>query len=278
MDPKESKSNTMAHFGGADKDVVVIDQEVPGYQLGKCGRWLSSIPPEHERAMRQTREYREFLAAFERLEHAHGKVNEIGSSFSFIQYMAADDIILRIFEFLESQSLVACQRTCSRLLEMANKSASRRVRDVGSERQLSNVMMLLRAKEQLEGVAISATGTHVRIPTLLLSRRVQVTNAGDPELNGIYHCTGSNGNGFVFTKPRQPVQRVERRSMRSSHEEAVLDLSRDESEVAQPGKMLRCLIAKRFSNEVSGQYLGAFFLVGWLSCFDYLWDLTNKNT
>ena len=39
-------------------------------------------------------------------------------------------------------------------------------------------------------------------------RRIKVSGAGDPEFNGIYFCTGCNGNGFLFTKPRTPERRV----------------------------------------------------------------------
>jgi hypothetical protein len=153
-----------------------------------------------------------------------------------LQYMAGDDILLRVFEFLECQSLVASTRTCSRFRELADRSAARRVQHIAKERQLSNNMMLLRAKEQMEGVAID-TVCHVSVPTLLLSRRVRVSNSGDPEFNGIFYCTGSSGNGYVFSKPRQPLQRVEHQDKLSS-------------EAAEPGKLLRCIIEKRFSSEV----------------------------
>ena len=123
-------------------------------------------------------------------------------------------------------------------------------------------MQLLRAKEQIDGVGnvtpnimgnLQADTCHVRVPTLLLSRRVLVSNCGDAEFNGVFYCTGSNGNGFVFTKPRYPEQRVLRSEQASRMilpDEVFLD-SRLESEVTQPGQLLRCIIAKRFSNEVS---------------------------
>ena len=151
--------------------------------------------------------------------------------------MAGDDILLRVFEFLECQSLVASTRTCSRFRELADRSAVRRVQHIAKERQLSTSMMLLRAKEQMEGIAIDAA-CHVSVPTLLLSRRVRVSNSGDPDYNGIFYCTGSSANGYVFSKPREPLQRV------------IVDLSKDESEAAEPGKLLRCIIEKRFSSEV----------------------------
>jgi hypothetical protein len=272
-------SGTMANLGGASSGILVkdhdnscghvMDGEPAEEELGKRALWLLSISQKHAKSIQHTREYREFLVACERLKNAHRKVSawkgncipmedesldldalDSQSGFSFLQYVAADDILLRVFEFLESQSLVASRMTCSRFCELADRSAARRVHHVAKERQLSSNMMLLRAKEQIEGVAIDAVRCHVRVPTLLLSRRVRVTNAGDPCYNGIFHCTGSNGNGFVFTKPREPAQRVDRRSLRSLSDDVILDLSRDESEVARPGKLLRCIIAKRFSNEV----------------------------
>jgi hypothetical protein len=256
---------------GRAKDESPVDEE-----LEKRGLRLQSISQENVRGIQHTREYREFLVACQKLELAHRKVSawnghfaagEDGnldldslteqSEFSFLQYMAADDILLRVFEFLECQSLVASARTCSRFHELADRSAARRVRYTAIERQLGNNMMLLRAKEQIEGIAIDA-GCHVTVPTLLLSRRVRVSNAGDTDYNGIFYCTGSNGNGFVFTKPRQPLRRVDRQSRGSLSDDHILDLSRDESEVAQPGKLLRCIIAKRFSNEVRMRVYSAY--------------------
>jgi hypothetical protein len=268
----------MANFGGASsgipakdhgnsnghaKDGSPVDEE-----LRKRGLWLLSVSKENARGIQHTREYTDFLVACQGLELAHRKVSawnghfmagkdgsfdvdtlDAQSSLSFLQYMAADDILLRVFEFLECQSLVASARTCSRFRELADRNAARRVRHMAKERQLSNNMMLLRAKEQMEGIAIDAV-CHVTVPTLLLSRRVRVSNAGDPEYNGIFYCTGSSANGFVFSKPRQPLQRVDRQSQRSLSDDVILDLSRDESEVAQPGQLLRCIISKRFSNEV----------------------------
>jgi hypothetical protein len=179
--------------------------------------------------------------------------------------------------------------TCTRFRQLAYRSATQRTYDVSNRRQLNNVMQLLRAKEQIEGVGIGVRESHVRVPILLLSRRVLVTNAGDPEMNGIYFCTESNGNGFVFTKPRYPEQRIQlqvnesgrtmgfpvnpvaNNPIRNHHllppnrepvlEDMDMDLAgpvpidqtpntRFESEVAKPGQLLRCFIAKRFSNEV----------------------------
>ena len=256
-------------------------------------------------------------------QHQHQQEHQVAASAlvvhhppfnNFLQHLTADDVILRVFEFLECQSLIRTAMTCSRFRQLANRSASQRTYGVANARQLNNVMQLLRAKEQIDGVGTGIHDSHVRVPILLLSRRVLVTDAGDPEYNGVYFCTGSNGNGFVFTKPRYPEQRVrtteagvryvqrpgtpafdgagavpavngpeaaggvvdgflppvnpvQRQFQQQRHvmgagvgnnpaqraAVAAADAApaaRFESEVAQPGQLLRCIIAKRFSNEV----------------------------
>ena len=260
-------------------------------QMERCGRWLLSIPHEDVGALQQTQEYKDFIQAFERLASIHrsddsqnqnfmsiegeeettGEVYNYNAAalpaaeqhedgtFSFLQNIADDDIIVRAFDFLECQSLVKVSRTCARFRELAHKSAERRTYDVAQARQLNNVMKLLRAKEQIDGIGTNITDCHVRVPVLLLGRRVHITNASDPEYNGVYFCTGSNGNGFIFTKPRFPERRIVRTQgghirIRESIENAD-QRGRLETEVAQPGQLLRCIIAKRFSNEVSQQLL-----------------------
>jgi hypothetical protein len=71
-------------------------------------------------------------------------------------------------------------------------------------------MRMLRASEQIDGVGQreGSFGPFVPIPMLGLGRRVRVIGAGDPEYDGVYFCTGCNGNGFLFTKPRWPERRV----------------------------------------------------------------------
>jgi hypothetical protein len=239
-------------------------------QLERCSRWLASIPTEEARAMQHTREYRDFMTSFDMLEQAHRHVlalnaenhndfniEDLGrrANLSFLQHMAADDVIMRVFEFLECHSLVGATMTCCRFRDLAQRSARQRTHSISHERQLTNVMQMLRAKEQIDGIGTSNSlqCPPVRVPTLLLSRRVLVTNCGDPEFNGVFYCTTGNGNGFVFTKPRFPEQRVVRTNRSRlilPNTEVFLD-SRLESEVTQPGQLLRCMIAKRFSNEVS---------------------------
>eukprot|EP00934_Nitzschia_sp_Nitz4_P001636 Nitzschia sp. Nitz4//scaffold2_size372955//339088//340345//NITZ4_000473-RA/size372955-snap-gene-0.53-mRNA-1//1//CDS//3329546928//1636//frame0 len=290
-------------------------------QLERCGKWLNSIPRDDVLALRETPEYIEFLKAFDRLGDAHRRVISMnGSSMSMDMSVhpgghhfhhlprhrhlgvpdavppfpvnslqqITDDVLLRILEFLESQSLIRMSLTCSRFRQLAYLSASQRTYEVANARQLNSVMQLLRAKEQIDGLGFGMQDSHVRVPILLLSRRVLVTNAGDPEVNGIYFCTGSNGNGFVFTKPRTPECRVKRSYDMFAGPPSPLPAStipfpreaptgagdragaamvggqlpvdqspssRLESEVAQPGQLLRCIIAKRFSNETILWYL-----------------------
>ncbi len=303
----------------------------PVDQLERYGRWLSSIPRDDIIVLRETAEYQDFLRAFERLGHAHRRVvsmnrrsasmeegtpndftrvprnfvpQDIYMSFTnnFMQHLTADDVILRIFEFLECHSLIRMALTCSRFRQLAYRSAHQRTYDIANSRQLNSVMKLLRAKEQIDGVGYGINDSHVRVPILLLNRRVLVTNAGDTEMNGVYFCTGTNGNGFVFTKARFPEQRVQRTnnvqieqgsSSRYGYPGVLLPVqqlpereqrvipfqgvgvdlgmgaagplpidqgpsARYESEVAQPGQLLRCIIAKRFSGEVRSGYCCCF--------------------
>jgi len=276
-------------------------------RLEKCGRWLSSIPRDDVIALRQTPEFDEFLQAFDRLGHAHRRVismNRIqidldaamydeseeeqkveaenrrrSTSFSFLQHLAVDDVILRIFEYTECQTLSRLSETCSRFRELAHRSAAQRTQYVANTRQLNNAMQLLRAKEQIDGVGVFPHYCHVRVPMLLLGRRVIVTNAGDAEYNGVYFCTEVSGNGYVFTKPRSPDQRV----MSMGTLLAELPPPPPPAAAALPfgdgapppviafgppnavtngeggahrGQLLKCVIAKRFSNEVSTEIDG----------------------
>lgn len=245
---------------------------VPETSLDQIAHWLLSITkhdnchndttdnknPERFFLLQQTREYSDFIQAARRLEGAHRNLQQTwnkqaaaaaatqlaaaaatpppanyykATGVSFLQHVASDDVLVKIFGFLESQSLVHVSATCTRCYSLAHQSAHTRTRPLAQRRQLTAVMQLLRAHEQLCGARPAQS---VRIPTLLLPRRVQVSNAGDPEYNGVYYCTGCNGNGFLFSKPRG----VRRRSS------SVLNSCVSEE------KPLRCIIAKRFSNEV----------------------------
>ena len=131
--------------------------------------------------------------------------------YSFLQHFAVDDVLLRIFEFVECSSLVRTGATCHRFRELSTRSAEQRTSRLHVDgRLLRNSMRMLRAQEQIDGVGPreGSFGPFVPIPMLGLPRRVRVSGAGDPEYDGIYFCTGCNGNGFLFTKPRWPGRGV----------------------------------------------------------------------
>lgn len=212
--------------------------------------------------------------------------------FSFLQHLAVDDVLLRIFEFIDCASLVKTGTTCHRFRELSNRSAEQRTQRLADGRLLRSAMKMLRAQEQIDGVGPrEEAGPFVPIPMLGLPRRIKVSGAGDPEYNGIYFCTGSNGNGFLFTKPRNPERRVRMPPTFNIQHLVELDGGGDAADDAnndnvagvgmlapagnnvnnaglvnghrqdavdilygdEPNRsrLLRCVIAKRFSNEVS---------------------------
>lgn len=277
---------------------------VSARDLAMWGRWLMAIDKHDTVSLSTTREYHDFLRSVQRLELAHQSLqswrtrdNEmcidqgeeeksqvqprsliLSQILSFLQHEASDDIIARVFDYLESFSLAKVSSTCVRFRRMGHVNARKRTSEISLDRQLGNVMQLLRAQEQIDGIYQfhQNTGVNTRIPLLLLRRRVHVTNAGDPEYNGIYYCTGCNGNGYLFSKPRFPVQRVQRRRRRStatSFSSAATSDSLPETpfhessagvddDTALPGQPLRCIISKRFSNEVGFKKLmGYTFLL-----------------
>jgi hypothetical protein len=227
----------------------------------RCGRWLQSMPRDDVVALRHTPEYEEFLKAFDRLGEAHRTIiimNTLDTqnvsttlvfNASFLQKSAMDDIVLRIFEYLDSYSLIKASLSCSRFRDLANQSATGRTIDVREMRQLDHPLQLLRAKEQIDGVGENAVANRpVPVPMLCLSRRIIVTGCGDADYNGIYHCTGSNGNGFVFTKPRSSGTRVSANARQSSQPRQ--DPNNWDEPDRGSGALLRCIIAKKFSQEV----------------------------
>lgn len=193
--------------------------------LEHYGQWLLSIPRDDIPTLTQTSEYKSFIEAFQNLEQAHRKSQTIiqnqrksqlglqgegggngggnggTRSVSFLQHMALDDIVLRIFEFLPCATLVRTSETCHRFHILSKRSAKQRTVHMEGHFYLQSEMKLLRAKEQIEGILPDRKPV-VRVPLLGLQRRIYVTGSGDEEFNGIYFCTGSNGNGFLFSKPR----------------------------------------------------------------------------
>lgn len=264
-------NNTLDGDDDGDEFYDVLETTMPtatpaepsASELEKCGHWLLSIPRDNVLALQQQAVYSDFIKAFERLGQAHCRLGLEQKSLPH----AADDVILKILEYLESTSLLPMARTCVRMRDLAVLSATQRTQALAQARQWNhNPFMLLRAQEQMEGTyysgGVSITGgpsSHVAVPLLGLEQRVVVTDAGDAEYNGIYHCTSVDGNGFVFTKPRMPATRATLAPLTSDtgawsllEEEGGGRISAGNmEESAQPGQLLRCIIAKRFSNEVS---------------------------
>lgn len=234
-------------------------------RLQSCSQWLSCLSNEDVIALGNAPQYRDFLRAFDQLQQAHlllrntrnddndemmdsSSVSGNISDRSFLQSAAADELLLRVFDFLESQSLARALMSCRRFRVIAERSARRRSAGM-TERQLVGFTKLLRAREQIDGICNTIHDPHVRVPTLLLARRVIVTNSGDPDFNGVYYCTGCNQNGFIFTKARNPERRVQRTQQWANAvypDEVLLDSTLDETHPG--GKPLRCIIAKRYSN------------------------------
>ena len=239
--------------------------------------WLEGIPRADIAALRQTQEYSNFINAFQMLEQAHRNVTytvrEIrldDQSESILECISDDDVVLRICEFLNCLHLVSLSKTCSHFYTLCNLSAKQRTAHLIEHFNLESSMKLLRAKEQAEG--ISPQSVSVRVPLLGLQKRVLVRDSGDPDYNGIYHCTGSNGNGFVFSKPKfdgnrdgyfvsdRDIRVTNTRRRRSnsnigSHPGAVSSHGEEVFPSQTRDRFLRCLISKRFSNSVILWYM-----------------------
>lgn len=260
------------------------------------GQWLLSIPRDDIPSLIQTTEYKSFIKAFQSLEHAHCQTTLQNqqksylddSPASFLQHMALDDIVLRIFEFLPCSTLVRTSETCHRFHILSKRSAKQRTMHMEGNFYLESEMKLLRAKEQIEGIRPDHKPV-VRVPLLGLQKRIFVTGSGDKEFNGIYFCTGSNGNGFLFTKPRhadvwtrQDLMEMEVDQDDDNADNVEGDLGEDDFPRIQQRGMLqqgagdnrevneegdemypflfqerspRCIIAKRFSNETILWYM-----------------------
>ena len=275
-----------------------------------CGLEYPQIPLTHRKTVRRPDEARSFSpASLSTLPRRR---------YSFLQHFAVDDVLLRIFEFIECSFLVRTGMTCHRFRELTIRSEEQRTHRLADGRLLRSAMKMLRAQEQIEGVGPREEGgPFVPIPMLGLPRRVKVSGSGDPEYNGTYFCTGSNGNGYLFTKPRNPERRIRARGntplmsnaqplyelneagwmeeipvrgidavmedINNFHANAGIDVAvADEVNVDEDdgmgddnghavdvsfgdeptrSRLLRCVIAKRFSNEVSTDILSSRYII-----------------
>jgi hypothetical protein len=221
-------------------------------ELGQIGEWLLSFTDRDQiELLRYTREFSDFLDAASRLKRAQRLITQnqndasgaedclAYSKSSFLQNILSDEAVSCVLDCLESYSLTQIATTCTRLRDLVYQNAKSRCKQIERERQVTDVIHLLCAKEQMEGLYSNGTAPSVRIPMLLPGRKVLVTEAGDPEYNGVYFCTGCNGNGFVFTKPRYPLAtRIARYS------------DREKEPTSCNAPYLNCIFARRFSGQV----------------------------
>eukprot|EP00977_Amphora_coffeiformis_P018573 scaffold6594_cov162-Amphora_coffeaeformis.AAC.2 len=267
MEPQETEGHGMPMV--SSEESLYVDIELPSestYQsnrptdnrlsLRDCGQWLLSIPDVQARALQSKREYRDLIRSLHNLERAHARLlhTSLAPPCFLQQHETADEILHFILNFLEAQSLGRLACSCTRFRGLVSLHAARRAHRMLQEerhheetRQLSHPLQLVRATEQLQG--IFPHHPYVRIPSLLLSRPVVLREAGDPDFNGIYFCTGSNGNGFVFTKPRTSVPALVEPAMRTSAQDVDLVDPTSMRREEPAGYRLKCIISKRFSNE-----------------------------
>lgn len=235
-------------------------------------------------SLTRTREYCDLIHALQRLKVLQCQQQvQVDQPLSFLQYDATDEILLRIFSYLQCRTLVNTMSTCTRWYRLTKQYATYRTTKqsrrqeqnsmtILCRRQLSSPLELLQAYENVIGIppeshptSGNATTTtsyqqnyncHVPIPILLPAHRpIRVTDCGDVEYNGIYYCTGCNGNGYIFTKPRNlyahrhPVKRIMSHNMNCNVSSNYIDTA-DSDDIEIVGQALRCIIARRFSNEV----------------------------
>lgn len=244
-------SQSPPYDASSDSDLEANHSNI---SLERCGQWLLSIPSSHVLALENTEEYRQVVRWLRKLEGTHRTMLQGDAPPCFLQHQTADEILHFILHFLEAQSLGRLAATCTRFRVLVPLHASRRAQrtlqaqqEHGEERQLSHPLELVRATEQLQGQF--PKHPHVRIPVLLLRRPVVLRNAGDDDFNGVYFCTGSNGNGFVFTKPRTHAPTLTQPATRTTAQDVeVLDPTSPRRE-EPAGYRLKCIISKRFSNE-----------------------------
>ena len=257
------------------------------------------IQPANNRSLKclkHTREYLDLMQALRRLELIQRQpLRQQQQQSSFLQYDATDDILLRMFSYLQCRTLVHTMSTCTRWYHLTKRYAtyrttrqlpvvghsktpnSTRTMAIRYRRQLSSPLELLQAYENIIGIPpephqhsfiTQKYNAKVPIPILLPSQPlIQVSDCGDAEYNGIYHCTGCNGNGYIFTKPRDYYQyrrqchNRRRRPLTQpnmvpnpNHTDSnpiseYIDMA-DSDDMEMMGQPLRCIMARRFSNEV----------------------------
>jgi hypothetical protein len=198
---------------------------------------------------------------------------------SFLQDQASDDELLRVCAFLECRDLVRLSATCTRLCRLVQVFATdqvhgRRNDDIvtfssgGQSRSVS--LQYLRIQEQLQGIAPNDPVT-VPIPVLLLPLRILVQDCGDDDYNGIYFCTGINGNGYIFSKPYRTLELPSSLSERDAMEGTTTASSHNNHHLPQSSTLRSTSTA---GSSHSGHYRKPNLLPPWLETMDDSTGLT----
>ena len=106
---------------------------------------------------------------------------------------------------MECLFLVPLCATCHRFRDLYTHLAKQYTHGLHADcRLLGNTMRMLCAQEQIKGMGPWEGGFGPFVPLLMPGqpRRMRVLGGGNLEYNGIYFCTGCNGNSFLFMKPR----------------------------------------------------------------------------
>ena len=148
-------------------------------------------------------EFQDLLTAYNRFDDQCKNVQRDSPDFLKCTHSTilqlSDEIIARIFGFLDVHTLTRVTRTSKRMKTIVDNSIQDRMPRNELTRRLAMNLENLRAEEQRKSILAPPNFT-VRMPALLLPKRVWVTGCGSADANGIYYCTGVNGNGYVFTK------------------------------------------------------------------------------
>lgn len=236
--------------------------------LGSVVHWLDGINRRSDiHDLKKTNEYEVFMKAFQALEQSHRRAVSTNKRLSLD--IISDSIVIRICDFLNCFQLASFSKAGSRFRTLCNLSAKQRTSHLNGRWNIQSHMHLLRAKEQAEGILPNSIA--VRIPLLGLEKRVYVSSCSDHDFNGIYNCTGINGNGYVFSKPRfgNPQRVIDTDAAADAdadargedlnsngifvHDEETFPCTSNEKTTKTP--FLRCVISKRFSNDTLLWYL-----------------------
>lgn len=272
--PQQQQQQQFQNPMDEENDVGTYTSSSP-HQMGQYFLSLATLPQSDagSRRLLESREYQEMNSAFQRLQRKALEVmavpssyvqvdgNQIfrtpppiqnessvlaqqrgGSATMNVHNILADEVWFRILDYLECQSLSKLMKTCRRMRDLVKTFSQQRTKELRRMATLPHILQWLRAQEQIQGICTDSS-ISVPIPSLLLPHAVVVTHAGDNDFNGIYYCTEHNGNGFVFTKPIQSryPRRLAAAALSSDHDQQYFHGSRR--------RQLRCILAKRFSNE-----------------------------